>query len=68
MFESAIGAVEGEKSKVYLRGETAQGIFSNFRQIVDSSRVRLPFGVGQIGKSFRNEITTGQFIFRTPGV
>lgn len=65
LFESAIGAVEGEKSKVYLRGETAQGIFSNFRQIVDSSRVRLPFGVGQIGKSFRNEITTGQFIFRT---
>ena len=65
LFESAIGAVEGEKSKVYLRGETAQGIFSNFRQIVDSSRVRLPFGVGQIGKSFRNEITTGQFVFRT---
>jgi glycyl-tRNA synthetase len=65
LFESAIGAVEGEKSKVYLRGETAQGIFSNFRPIVDSSRVRLPFGVGQIGKSFRNEITTGQFVFRT---
>ena len=65
LFESAIGAVEGEKSKVYLRGETAQGIFSNFRQIIDSSRVRLPFGVGQIGKSFRNEITTGQFVFRT---
>jgi glycyl-tRNA synthetase len=65
LFESAIGAVEGEKSKVYLRGETAQGIFSNFRQIVDSSRVRMPFGVGQIGKSFRNEITTGQFVFRT---
>lgn len=65
LFESAIGAVAGEKSKVYLRGETAQGIFTNFKQITDSTRVQLPFGVGQIGKSFRNEITTGQFIFRT---
>ncbi len=65
LFETAVGVVEGEKSKVYLRGETAQGIFTNFRQILDSSRVRLPFGVGQIGKSFRNEITTGQFVFRT---
>lgn len=65
LFESAIGTVSGEKSKVYLRGETAQGIFSNFKQILDSTRVQLPFGVGQIGKSFRNEITTGQFVFRT---
>jgi len=65
LFETHIGAVAGEKSLVYLRGETAQGIFANFRQIVDSNRVKLPFGVGQIGKSFRNEITTGQFIFRT---
>ncbi len=65
LFESSIGVVEEEKSKVYLRGETAQGIFSNFKNIVDSSRVSLPFGVGQIGKSFRNEITTGQFVFRT---
>lgn len=65
LFETAVGAVEGEKSRVYLRGETAQGIFTNFRQILDSTRVRLPFGVGQIGKSFRNEITTGQFVFRT---
>jgi len=65
LFESAIGSVSGEKSKVYLRGETAQGIFSNFKQILDSSRVQLPFGVGQIGKSFRNEVTTGQFVFRT---
>jgi len=65
LFETAVGVVEGEKSKVYLRGETAQGIFTNFRQILDSSRVRPPFGVGQIGKSFRNEITTGQFVFRT---
>lgn len=65
LFESSIGVVEEEKSKVYLRGETAQGIFSNFKNIVDSNRVSLPFGVGQIGKSFRNEITTGQFVFRT---
>src|SRR5579859_2923625 len=65
LFETAIGAVSGEKSKIYLRGETAQGIFSNFKQVLDSTRVQLPFGVGQIGKSFRNEITTGQFIFRT---
>jgi glycyl-tRNA synthetase len=65
LFETAIGTVAGEKSKVYLRGETAQGIFSNFKQVTDSSRVKLPFGVGQIGKSFRNEITTGQFVFRT---
>lgn len=65
LFESSIGSVEGSKSKVYLRGETAQGIFSDFNQILDSQRKRLPFGVGQIGKSFRNEITTGQFVFRT---
>lgn len=65
LFETKIGTVSGEKSKVYLRGETAQGIFTNFKQIMDSSRVQLPFGVGQMGKSFRNEITTGQFVFRT---
>jgi glycyl-tRNA synthetase len=65
LFETAIGSVAGEKSKVYLRGETAQGIFTNFKQVLDSTRVQLPFGVGQIGKSFRNEITTGQFVFRT---
>jgi glycyl-tRNA synthetase len=65
LFETAIGSVAGEKAKIYLRGETAQGIFTNFKQILDSTRVKLPFGVGQIGKSFRNEITTGQFVFRT---
>ncbi len=65
LFETGIGTVGGDKSKVYLRGETAQGIFTDFKQVLDSSRVKLPFGVGQIGKSFRNEITTGQFIFRT---
>ncbi len=65
LFETAIGAVSGEKSKVYLRGETAQGIFTDFKHVLDSTRVKLPFGVGQIGKSFRNEVTTGQFVFRT---
>ncbi len=65
LFETKLGVVEGEKSTLYMRGETAQGIFTNFKNIIDSNRVTLPFGVGQIGKSFRNEITTGQFIFRT---
>ena len=65
LFETAIGAVSDKKSRVYLRGETAQGIFTNFKQILNSNRQKLPFGVGQIGKSFRNEITTGQFVFRT---
>ena len=65
LFESSIGTVAEDKSTVYLRGETAQGIFSNFKQVLDSTRVQLPFGIGQMGKSFRNEITTGQFVFRT---
>ena len=64
LFETAIGAIAGEKSIVYLRGETAQGIFSNFKQVLNSTRAKLPFGIGQIGKSFRNEITSGQFLFR----
>lgn len=65
LFETSIGAVSGEKSKVYLRGETAQGIFTNFKNVLNSTRVQLPFGIGQLGKSFRNEVTTGQFVFRT---
>jgi glycyl-tRNA synthetase len=65
LFETAIGSVADEKAVVYLRGETAQGIFTDFKQVVDSTRVKLPFGIGNIGKSFRNEITTGQFVFRT---
>ncbi len=64
LFETAIGAVAGEKSAVYLRGETAQGIFTNFKNVLNSTRVTLPFGIGQIGKSFRNEITSGPFLFR----
>ncbi len=65
LFDTAVGSVAGDKSKLYLRGETAQGIFTDFKQVLDSTRVKLPFGIGNIGKSFRNEITTGQFVFRT---
>lgn len=65
LFETNIGIVPESESKAYLRGETAQGIFVTFKNIVDSTRVKFPFGVGQIGKSFRNEITKGNFIFRT---
>lgn len=65
LFETSIGLIVGEGSQVYLRGETAQGIFVAFKNVVDSSRVKLPFGIGQIGKSFRNEITPGNFILRT---
>lgn len=65
LFPVNLGIVEGDQSLAYLRGETAQGIFTNFKNIIDTNRVRLPFGVGQIGKSFRNEITLGNSIFRT---
>ncbi|MCL4427097.1 glycine--tRNA ligase [Patescibacteria group bacterium] len=65
LFETHIGIVPEAQSKVYLRGETAQGIFVTFKNITNSMRTKLPFGVGQIGKSFRNEITKGNFIFRT---
>ncbi len=65
LFETFLGTIEERKRKVYLRGETAQGIFINFRNILNSTRIKLPFGIAQIGKAFRNEITTGQFVFRT---
>ncbi|MGC1676988.1 MAG: glycine--tRNA ligase [Candidatus Binataceae bacterium] len=65
MFKTFMGPVEDTASVVYLRPETAQGIFANFQNMVDTQRVKLPFGVAQIGKSFRNEITTENFIFRT---
>ncbi len=65
MFKTFMGPVEDDASTVYLRPETAQGIFVNFANIVDTQRVKLPFGVAQMGKSFRNEITPGNFIFRT---
>lgn len=64
LFETSIGVTEDKKNTVYLRGETAQGIFVNFSNVQRSMRAKLPFGIGQIGKSFRNEITPGNFIFR----
>lgn len=65
LFPVHLGIVEGDQSLAYLRGETAQGIFVNFKNVVDSTRVKLPFGIAQLGKSFRNEITLGNSIFRT---
>jgi len=65
MFETSVGPVKDEGSTVYLRPETAQGIFLNFKNYLQFSRKKPPFGIAQIGKSFRNEITPGNFIFRT---
>ena len=65
MFKTYLGSLDDEVNKTYLRPETAQGIFINFNNIVQTQRVKLPFGVAQIGKGFRNEITAGNFIFRT---
>ena len=65
MFKTFLGPVEEEASQAYLRPETAQGIFVNFQNVLNSTRRNLPFGIAQIGKSFRNEITVGNFIFRT---
>ncbi len=65
LFPVNLGIVAGDDSLAYLRGETAQGMFTDFKNIVDSTRVRLPFGVAQNGKSFRNEITPGNSVFRT---
>jgi glycyl-tRNA synthetase len=65
MFITYVGALVSEEAKVYLRPETAQGIFLNFKNVVDTTRVKIPFGVAQIGKSFRNEVTPRNFIFRS---
>ena len=65
MFKTFIGVTEESSSTVYLRPETAQGIFVNFNNVARTTRKKLPFGIGQIGKSFRNEITPGNFVFRT---
>ena len=65
MFKTNIGPVDDSSSIAYLRPETAQGIFVNFQNVQSTSRQKLPFGIAQIGKAFRNEITTGNFIFRT---
>jgi glycyl-tRNA synthetase len=64
MFETHIGALRDDASIAYLRPETAQGIFVNFKNVTSSMRIRPPFGIAQIGKSFRNEITPGNFLFR----
>jgi glycyl-tRNA synthetase len=65
MFETTVGPVKEEGATVYLRPETAQGIFINFKNVLQFSRRKPPFGIAQVGKSFRNEITPGNFIFRT---
>jgi len=65
LFHTEIGVIEGEKIPAYLRGEACQDIYLDFKNIVDSSRVKIPFGIAQIGKAFRNEITPKNFLYRT---
>lgn len=65
MFDTTVGATGGDENKAYLRPETAQGIFLNFMNVVDTMRVKVPFGIAQIGKAFRNEVTPRNFIFRS---
>ncbi len=65
LVKSYLGIIEGEQSKLYLRGEITNGAHVNFRNVVDSTRVKIPFGIAQIGKAFRNEITPGNFTFRS---
>ncbi|MEM7672026.1 MAG: glycine--tRNA ligase [Verrucomicrobiota bacterium] len=65
MFQTHVGALRDESAIAYLRPETAQGIFANFKNVTDSTRVKIPFGIAQIGKAFRNEITPRNFIFRS---
>jgi len=65
MFYTYQGVIHDEENKIWLRPETAQGIFVNFKQVMDTTRMRLPFGIAQMGKAFRNEITPGNFLFRT---
>jgi glycyl-tRNA synthetase len=65
MFKTHMGPVDDESAVTYLRPETAQGAYVNFKNVLDSTRVKVPFGIAQVGKAFRNEITPGNFIFRT---
>ena len=65
MFHTYVGATASEENKAYLRPETAQGIFLNYKNVLDSSRVKVPFGIAQIGKAYRNEVTPRNFIFRS---
>ena len=64
MFKTAFGATASEDDAVYLRPETAQGIFVNYKNVLDSTRVKVPFGIAQTGKAFRNEVVARQFVFR----
>ena len=65
MFETFVGALQDSSSKAYLRPETAQGIFANFKNVFDSTRVKIPFGIAQVGKAFRNEINPRNYTFRS---
>lgn len=65
LVKAYLGVIEGEKSEIFLRGEITNGVQVNFRNVLDSARVKIPFGIAQIGKAFRNEITPGNFIFRS---
>ncbi len=65
LVKAYLGVVEGTQSQIYLRGEITQGVHVNFRNVVDSTRVKIPFGIAQVGKAFRNEITPGNFTFRS---
>ncbi len=65
LVKAYLGVLEGKQSEVYLRGEITQGAFVNFKNVVDSTRIKIPFGIAQIGKAFRNEITPGNFTFRS---
>src|SRR3989338_10581214 len=65
MFQTFVGPVEEDAARVWLRPETAQGIFVNFKNVLDATGRRLPFGIAQIGKAFRNEITPGHFTYRS---
>src|SRR5699024_8396229 len=64
MFKTQFGATSGEDDAIYLRPETAQGIFVNFKNVLDTSRQKIPFGIAQVGKAFRNEVVARQFVFR----
>src|SRR3989338_4845579 len=65
MFKTSVGSTKEKFSDVYLRPEVAQAMFVNFKNVLDTTRKRLPFGIASVGKAFRNEITPGNFIFRT---
>ena len=65
LFQTEVGVIEGSKVKAYLRGEACQNIYLNFKNVVDSTRQQIPFGITQIGKAFRNEVTPGRFTFRS---